>query len=246
MAEFSRWGESSLGQSLLARERHLLREHLPGLRGDVAIQVGATGTTPLLDASPIVHRFLVGDRDDRPLNGETTRLVTTLGDGLPFASDSVDLCLLPHVLDYSPQPHLLLREVQRVLTSSGHAVVLGFNPWSLWGARKLLSPSQPPWHGRFIGIRRMRDWLSLLDFEITAGVMLYYRPPLSSHALRDRLRFLEKAGDRWWPMFAAAYMLLAQKREAGMTVIELRQRFRRPRYLGAAEPVARGSHKLYE
>lgn len=237
---FSDWTQSSLGQSLLATEKRALRDNLSNLRGGIAVQVGSSGSMPLLDACHYAHRFLLtvpGQIVDKSI----TQVVHSAADTtLPFESNSVDLCLLPHALDFSPAPHELLREVDRVLVSGGRIVLLGFNPYSMWGVRKgfTYKPTGAPWNGRFLSMRRMRDWLKLLDFDIGAGTMLYYRPPATGHAMRDRLAFLEKAGNRWWPMLAAVYLLVAQKNEAGMTVIEMNRRFRKVTYLNTAEPVA--------
>ena len=34
---------------------------------------------------------------------------------LPFDSDSLDLVLMPHVLEFAESPHQIIREVERVL-----------------------------------------------------------------------------------------------------------------------------------
>ena len=62
--------------------------------------------------------------------------------------------------------------------------------------------------------------------------MLYYRPPVSKETTMERLRFLDKAGDRWWPMAGAVYLLVAKKRVVGMT--PLRPEWRTRRMLGKA------------
>jgi SAM-dependent methyltransferase len=236
---FSEWAASSLGQSLLALEKRALRDNLANLRGGIAVQIGSSGPQPLLDACHYAHRFLL-TAPGQPADSTSTGILHAATDSLPFESNSVDLCLLPHSLDFSAIPHELLREVDRVLVSGGRLVLLGFNPYSMWGLRKMFAfrTTGVPWNGRFISMRRLRDWLQLLDFDIHTGTMLYYRPPSGSHAMRDRLAFLEKAGNRWWPMLAAVYLLVAQKNEAGMTVIEMNRSFRKVSYLNAAEPVA--------
>ena len=53
---------------------------------------------------------------------------------LPIATQSIDLVVLPHVLEFADEPHQILREVDRVLMPEGRLVIVGFNPWSLWGA----------------------------------------------------------------------------------------------------------------
>ena len=74
-----------------------------------------------------------------------------------------------------------------------------------------------PWCGKFFRLSRIKDWLALLDFETTHGTMLYYRPPLRNEGFMHRLHFLDKMGDRWWPMMAGAYLVVAKKRVLGVT-----------------------------
>ncbi|HBE93326.1 MAG TPA: SAM-dependent methyltransferase [Gammaproteobacteria bacterium] len=240
---FPDWAASSLGKSLLAMETAVLSDYLSAMRGSIAVQIGSNGGVPLLETCHFPHRFiLTDDRRSEPQPDDAEfQFLRSNSDALPFDSDSVDLCLLPHALEFSSGPHELLREVDRVLVSGGHVVMLGFNPYSMWGVRNLFSSrhaSQVPWNGRYLSMGRTRDWLRLLDFDINAGTMLYYRPPVRSESMRDRLTFLESAGNRWWPMLAAVYLLVAQKNEAGMTVIEMKKSFRKVSYLNAAEPVA--------
>jgi SAM-dependent methyltransferase len=57
-------------------------------------------------------------------------------DALPFPNHSLDLVVLPHALELARDPHLTLREVERVLVPEGRVVITGFNPLSLWGLRQ--------------------------------------------------------------------------------------------------------------
>jgi SAM-dependent methyltransferase len=68
---------------------------------------------------------------------------------LPFAANSIDLVVMPHTLEFDANPHQVLREVERVLVPEGHVIVTGFNPFSLWGAKRKLSRREalPPWRG---------------------------------------------------------------------------------------------------
>jgi SAM-dependent methyltransferase len=145
---------------------------------------------------------------------------------LPFESASLDLIVLPHALEFAPDPHATLREVERVLVPEGRVVVSGFNNWSLWGARQSLSQKLShrgkaylPRAGEFIGYRRIKDWLRLLSFEFETGHFGCYRPPVRSQAWLDRTAFMDKAGDRWWPVLGAAYCMVAVKRVKGMRMV---------------------------
>ena len=55
---------------------------------------------------------------------------------LPFAANSIDLVVMPHVLEFGKSPHQILREVERVLIPDGQVIVTGFNPLSLWGLHR--------------------------------------------------------------------------------------------------------------
>ena len=63
----------------------------------------------------------------------------------PLASQSVDLVALPHVLEGHPNPHEVLREVERVLIPEGQVVLSGFNTASLVLGSDSSSKKEAPW-----------------------------------------------------------------------------------------------------
>lgn len=134
----------------------------------------------------------------------------------------MDLVVLPHVLEFSEHPHQILREVHRALIPGGHIVISGFNPLSLWGICHYLGSARQefPWHGHFISLSRMKDWLKLLDFEMAGGRLGCYVPPFKQEHWRRRFSFMEAAGDRWWPISGGVYFLHAIKYVHGMRVIK--------------------------
>ena len=75
---------------------------------------------------------------------------------LPFAANSIDLVVMPHVLEFYDDPHQILREVERILIPEGQIVLTGFNPYSLWGLRRRLpgSGGMFPWQGNISPLRR--------------------------------------------------------------------------------------------
>ena len=160
---------------------------------------------------------------------------------LPVASDSIDAVLLSHTLDFSKNPHQLLREVERVLIPEGNVIIIGFNPWSLWGLWQLfrLRSKKVPWCGHFISSWRIHDWLSLLGFEVKVDEALMFRPPLQHRGLMQKFDFLERIGGRFWSPLSGVYVILAVKRVSRLTPIKpawkLRPRVIRGR---AVEPTA--------
>ncbi len=142
---------------------------------------------------------------------------------LPFATHSIDLVVMPHILEFATDPHQVLREVERVLVPEGHVVITGFNPYSMWGMRQYMSrlgaSAYLPRAGRFISLPRIKDWLKLLSFDVERGRFGCYAPSVRSERWLLRWRFMEKAGDRWWPFLGALYTLTAVKRVRGMRLV---------------------------
>ena len=147
---------------------------------------------------------------------------------LPFAEASLDLLVLPHTLEFSPDPHATLREAARVLVPDGRLVICGLNPTSLWGWRQTrarlatkagVGSLYLPDSGEMIGYWRLRDWLRLLSFEVESGSFGCYRPAVRSQAWLDRMAWMDKLGSRYWPILGAAYSITAVKRVRGLRML---------------------------
>jgi SAM-dependent methyltransferase len=163
---------------------------------------------------------------------------------LPLASQSVDLVALPHVLEGHPNPHDVLREVERVLMPEGQVVISGFNTVSLWRLRQVFASRDAgaPWDARFIGLLRLREWLRVLGFELNGGKFGCYAPPFRDKRWLDRFAFMDKAGARWWPVTGGMYVVRAVKRVHGMRIISPAWRQERARRRALA-PVSQRTHK---
>jgi SAM-dependent methyltransferase len=206
------WLATPLGRYLLEREMQYVDAAVADVFGYNALQLGVP-EQDFLRASRIPFKCRVAPRGPAGLCARFS--------DLPVASNSIDLLVLPHVLEFSVNPHQILREVQRVLMPEGHAVIACFNPWSLWGLRRAFNrtPGVYPWDAQFIALPRLKDWLALLELEIAAGSKACYVPPFAQDKWLQRFRFMEAAGDRWWPMAGGVYFLHVVKRVRGMRVI---------------------------
>lgn len=206
------WFETPLGRYLLEREREYLDRTVVDVFGFNALQCGLA-QIDLLRTSRIPSRWRIGVCGPVALRVDYR--------DLPIAANSIDLMLLPHVLEFSDDPHQILREVVRVLVPEGQVVISGFNPWSLLGMKRLWPSArrQAPWNGRFVNLPRLKDWLSLLSFDIVSGRMHGYLPPFSQERWLRRFGFMDAAGDRWWPFAGGVYCIQAVKRVRGMRVI---------------------------
>ncbi|MDW5444966.1 class I SAM-dependent methyltransferase [Polaromonas sp. SM01] len=243
---FTDWFRTPPGEYLLAWERERFDLAVADMFGYHALQLGL----PELDAlrsNRMPHQWLAlpgvdtGSRRDVYLPGTSpvatsapvasSPRVALLTDpaALPFPENSLDLVVLPHTLELSRDPHATLREVARVLVPEGRVVISGLNPASLWGLRQRRAHFYRrlgygelflPEAGEFIGYWRLRDWLRLLDFEVESGQFGCYRPAVSSPVSLERFAWMDKPGERWWPIFGALYFLVAVKRVRGMRLLE--------------------------
>jgi SAM-dependent methyltransferase len=205
------WFSTPLGRYLLARELPYFDRIVADIFGYNAFQLGLP-QLDLLRSSRITLRMRLDPQGPAELRGDFR--------DLPIASNSVDLVVLPHVLEFSDNPHQILREVARVLLPEAQVVISCFNPWSLWGFRRLLHrDGHYPWHGRFLNLPRLKDWCALLGLEINGGEMGCYVPPCTTEKWLKRFSFMDAAGDRWWPIAGGVYFLQAVKRVRGLHLI---------------------------
>ncbi|MFO1243701.1 MAG: methyltransferase domain-containing protein [Ramlibacter sp.] len=219
------WFETPPGRYLLDWERARFDEAVADIFGYHALQLGLPELQGLR-ANRMPHQWLAlaGQGEGA---GPVTALMTDFA-ALPFPENSLDLVVLPHALELNTDPHATLREVERVLVPEGRVVICGLNPASLWGLRQRRAHLYQrlgfgqlflPDAGEFIGYWRLRDWLRLLSFEVESSRFGCYRPALNSDKWLGRFEWMDRAGDRWWPIFGAAYFMVAVKRVRGMKLL---------------------------
>ena len=253
------WLSTAPGRYLLDWERRHFDDAVGDVFGFHALQIGLP-QLPALRSNRMPHRWLAlthGASNETPLDAgchadeDTPRVaLLTHPAALPFPENSLDLVVLPHTLELSADPHTTLREVERVLMPEGRLVISGLNPASLWGFRQqrahwyrrlgfgeLFLPDE----GEFIGYWRLRDWLRLLSFEVESAHFGCYRPAFRSERWMERFAWMDRAGPRWWPIFGAAYFLVAVKRVRGMRLIEPAWRTRPQRATAPAVATRRDS-----
>jgi SAM-dependent methyltransferase len=208
------WWQSALGQYVLEREKRVIKKLKPYLNGYFQAQVyGTELILPLMDKP--CCQFHIAEGAD----------ITAFAEYLPLQSNSIDVLVLPHVLEYSVDPHQVLREAERVVCDGGTLVLCCFRPLSFWGIWRLLTvKKQMPWHGRFFSRSRLKDWLGLLRFEIEQVEHVVFIPPFSSANNIERWSFFEALGKRCWPKCAAVSVIVAKKRVLPMTMISHKKR----------------------
>ncbi|MGV8900014.1 MAG: class I SAM-dependent methyltransferase [Burkholderiaceae bacterium] len=214
------WLDTPAGEYVRAWEQARFDALTVDIFGFNAVQIGLPQINTL-KANRMPHRWLT----NTCMPKQSALPITLLHDfaELPFASQSLDLVVLPHVLEFAQESHQILREVERVLIPEGQVIISGFNPASLWGMRQVLGRLSGahflPQNGEFISLPRLKDWLKLLNMEVSRGHFGCYVPPCKTNQWLQRFAFMEQAGDRWWPYLGAVYVVQAIKRVKGMQLI---------------------------
>ncbi|HTQ36061.1 MAG TPA: methyltransferase domain-containing protein [Steroidobacteraceae bacterium] len=231
------WLSSALGRQLLGAERELLRGLLDDVFGLDLLQLGSWGASRELLSQSRTRRQTVIAPAAAHASGFEVDVVAQLSQ-LPIQTATVDAVLLPHTLEFEPDPHAVVREADRVLTGEGQLIVLGFRPASLWGLRSHGSRlGYPPGLQQMLGVGRVRDWLALLGYEVVLQRRYLFAAPWGHDDPTPR-RMLRRG--LFNPLPAAAWLLKARKHVYRM--MPLKHRFFRERrrvFGGLPEPVKR-------
>jgi len=216
---------ASTAKHLLAWEQAHADELLTDVFGYHALQVGC----PLLDglrANRMPHRWTAATEFElsmpfEALSAGPNRALWMDSRAWPWPAESLDLVVLPHTLEQSADPHACLREVERALIPEGQVFITGINPWSLWGWRQRRFVRQrragglQPALGQMLSPNRLRDWLVLLGFEVQVCHFGGWTPAFQSDRWRKRWSWLDRLGQRWWPILGGVYLIVATKRVPG-------------------------------
>ena len=229
----AQWLSTPQGAYVLGWEQQRLDQIVADIFGYNAVQLGLPACD-FLRANRIALRICAGD--------EAGVALATSPAELPLASSSIDLLVMPHVLEFADDPHQILREVERVLMPEGQVVICGFNPFSLWGLRRRFGRGGFPWDGRYLSLPRIKDWLALLGFEANRGCFGCYAPPATQGKWLNRFAFMEKAGDRWWPIAGGVYIIQAVKRVQAMRLVTPAWRTAGTREKSLATVARNGTH----
>ena len=229
-----------LGKALLNAEAQLLGEALEDVFGWEFLQVGAWGEGRELLAGCRTRRKIVVDPS--PVSGAAD--IIARPSALPVGRDSVDAVLLPHTLEFASDPYAIIREVDRVLSGEGQLVVLGFQPFSLWGVRARSSRAGfPPGMRRLLSAGRVREWLVLMGYEVVAERAYLHCTPWGNRSpgTADHSALLRRT---WFDLLpAGAWLMKARKRIRALTPIRPRLREKQPAVIGQlVKPTTRQPH----
>ena len=208
----SEWQQFNQGDALSGAIASELTSWWQRIFGYYLLKVGDLSCQLDTSACKIRHQINVGRYgNDVMLHAEA--------DALPFSEHSVDAVLLSHCLEYTADPHHVVREAHRVLVPDGYLLLSGINPYSAVGFLKWLPglAQKYPWHGRFFSASRIKDWLHLIGFEVLSEQRFFCSAMLAKEYKATRWQLWN---EQYMNYFGAGYLLVARKRELPLTPIK--------------------------
>lgn len=210
------WAGQKFARYLYDSEQAILRQATSHVAGYRLMHLGITADQCGLQAFKQLHQFYIRPYSE-PLSFESSYLVSDYSE-LPLPSSVVEVAVLQHALEYSSSPQTVLAETARVLAPGGHLILCVINPLSPIGLMKLpmkLVSKRPEYH--FSGLRkgRIKDWLSLLNFQIIQITDGAYSLPLERLGSFKKDSLWERSCQTVHLPWGNFYMIHAVKRVAG-------------------------------
>ncbi len=207
------WQQLPQGEAYCNALQRAFEPWLAKILGCQILKLGALSAevqTPL----PMRHQILISEKISPNLTALLTHsdsLIQAELTALPLIQEEIHACFLANTLNFTQDPHQMLREVHRVLSDDGWIFLSLFNPISpLIFKRKL---GDFPF--RKYPIWRIADWLELLNFEILEQKNLSIKETYST-------------------LFSPLTLIVAQKRLTPLTFNTEKVRSKMPAFLEPA------------
>jgi SAM-dependent methyltransferase len=219
ISALEQWFETPLGRQLLTEEQRILDKELSCMFGYHLMQLSINRHIRLFEDSRICHCFSIGTGS--PGADSDVAAYSSL-DALPLEDESVDVTILHHVLEFSHNPHQVLREASRVTIPRGYLIIFGFNPISPMGMVKPIAQlfsKSPIWKRNSLRKGRITDWLQFLDCNTLRTLDGIYNLPLQRRNYLAYSARINQSLQHWGVPFGNFYCLVARKDRGCLTPI---------------------------
>ncbi len=163
------WYQTPRGKLLKELETTYLQRSITVSCQQTVLQIGGLGwENEFVDCTLYKHYVVL---DAKCLGSDEAKKIKAKAYALPLKNDSIDMIIVPHLLEFDAYRFQTMREIERVLKPEGIVLIINFNPWSIWVRYQFLWEIKmaDSLRGHFIGCTRVLDWLKLLNFEVTAS-----------------------------------------------------------------------------
>lgn len=190
-----------------------MREEIADMRGLLSgqnlIQLGSCGRNLWLSELPYHNKWIIKPHWDTSRISHCNSLLTHL----PIDQESVDCVIAPLTIDAFKNKESILDEIDRVLKPMGYLVIIGVNPYSLWGL--WLRFSQYSCFGNLHGFPRsmlsLKCMIQHCGYQQCFAKDFYFIPPAQSNTVIRSFSFLNQVGKMVSLLPSAFYCVVFQK-----------------------------------
>lgn len=197
--------KSTAGRDILHKERLFYTQNVRNIFGNYSLQIGLNKIN-LLPGNKIHNHYTINMELEADLHF------------MPFANESIDLIICPHVLEFINDYEFVLQELYRILTPNGKIILTCFNQQSWFGLFKQKIPLFK--HANLIYLTKLKSQLNKLNFGIDGGKFFGYCPPFNKARRLRRYHWLDHVGDRWFPTMSNSFALILRKELVTPTLIK--------------------------
>ncbi len=220
-----KWQDLPNGETVLSAIEERLQPWWQKFFGYHLLKVGALSHYINTQSSPIKHQITCCPNQccvkQSNIDNQGTCIVGELDD-LPLLEHSIDVCLLSHVLEFSLDPHHVIREANRVIIPNGYLIITGFNAFSLAGLNCIIPyrKQQTPWNEHFFSPMRIKDWLHLMGFEILSDDRCLHSSLVGNIREHRMAHYWNKFASNYLTSLGSIYIIIAKKRVLPLTPIK--------------------------
>ncbi|MCK5889639.1 MAG: class I SAM-dependent methyltransferase [Methylococcales bacterium] len=158
--------ETPQGKLLQNVEKQYLARSITVSCKQAVLQIGSLGWEGDFIDCTLYRKYSIIDAKGK--GAESAVKICAHSSKLPIQSNSVDLVLVPHLIEFDINRFQTMREIERILKPGGEVVIVCFNALNIWVRLHILWNRRlsDSWRNHFISRSRLADWLKLLNFEI--------------------------------------------------------------------------------
>ena len=198
-----------ISDALIARLEKMEQEFIAQFSSDSVIEhallLGDPRQSNLLQSCRGLHRHLVCENYPKS-RSHVAQLCLSHFTDLPYAKESMDFIILPHVLEFTPEPKIVLEEAAECLSQRGSLLLFSLSPFSRFVP---LHDKENTSHFSPISLYTTKRLLAETGLKVTTSQSFFSM--LSSVPDTKLIRFFDKIVMPYLPFLCNAYCVVAQK-----------------------------------
>jgi SAM-dependent methyltransferase len=210
LMDYLTWFNGLAGQWAIKAEKSFLDQSIRDCRRNDVLQLGAVPSLQWISREQVTRFYLL---DPLFLDETIKTNIQSPFDLLPIQSESMDLVFCAHALERVTDTAALLEESYRVLKPEGKMIVVGLHRWSIWRLCNLFRCQKIMPTVAFHSIDKIVLQLQRLGLLVELQKTACFQLP--THKKQSAV--LETLGQFLLPSLGAVYMIVASKKEVGVT-----------------------------